>query len=96
MLNRLGITIDCRAGASKAIIIPLDKAINIICNGVINLNWVKIANKKADNIKAVWVKMSIFLLFTLSARTPPNKESINIGIEPKKPTIPNSKAELVS
>ena len=88
-------TIDCLAGASKAIIIPLDRAINIICSGVINLNWVKTANKKADSIKAAWVKISIFLLLTLSAKTPPNRESTNIGIEPKKPTTPKRKAELV-
>jgi MFS family permease len=81
---------------SKDIITPLKMAINIICQGVINLNWVSRANKKAESMKAAWVKINIFLLFTRSAKTPPNRESTKIGIDPKNPTTPRRKAELVS
>jgi hypothetical protein len=52
--------------------------------------------RKARNIKEVCVTIRMLLLFILSASTPPNRESRNIGIELKNPTSPNKKAELVS
>jgi hypothetical protein len=54
------------------------------------------ANTNARSIKIVWVNIRIFLLFSRSAKTPPNNDRRNIGIELKKPTSPKRKAELVN
>ena len=88
--------IACLLGASKAMTRPLSAAKIIIWLVVIHLACVNAANPNASSIKDVWVIISRILLFALSARTPPNRESRNMGMAPKKPTSPKRNAEFVN
>ena len=54
------------------------------------------ARVKAKHIKITWVTMRMLLLFKRSARMPPKRLRIRMGIEPKKPTRPKSKTEFVN
>jgi len=86
----------CRAGTSRALMQPRQRAMKISNPGVSHSIQASTASTRACTMERLWLSRSRRRRSTRSLHTPAKAEKKRMGIWLAKPTLPSTNAELES